>query len=218
MSNLSFLICRSCLRLCPPYCSARVPIKLPMRISIVTVVYNNRKQIEETINSVLYQTYPDIEYLVIDGGSTDGTVQVIKKYEQQIAYLVSESDNGIYDAMNKGAKRASGEVLGFLNSDDVYTSEHAIEKVADAFKDRQCEACFGDMLYFSPKRIKEVHRYWITGDYKRGAFQYGWVPPHPTFFLRKRILDRYGYFNLDFPISADFELILRLMEWPRQQN
>jgi glycosyltransferase involved in cell wall biosynthesis len=183
-----------------------------MKISVVTVVYNNVGQIEDTIKSVLSQTYSDVEYLIIDGGSDDGTIDIIKNYEKKLAYWVTEPDEGIYDAMNKGAKHAEGNVIGFLNSDDIYVNEHILGKVAEIFKEKKVDACFGDLLYFSHKRFQEVNRYWVTGQYKRGAFRRGWVPPHPTFFVRKSILEKWGYFNLDFSISADFELILRLME------
>ncbi len=183
-----------------------------MRISVVTVVFNNERQVEEAIKSVLAQNYPDVEYVIVDGGSTDGTVDVIKKYEEDIAGWVSEPDEGIYDAMNKGLGMISGEVVGFLNSDDMYYNEQVLEKIAAVFKEEKWDACCGDILYVSGSDSQKVNRHWKTGPYQEGAFRKGWVPPHPGFFVRKKILDAHGGFNPAFPISADFELMLRLIE------
>jgi glycosyltransferase involved in cell wall biosynthesis len=183
-----------------------------MKISIVTVVFNNKQQVEDAVKSVLTQNYPDVEYIIVDGGSTDGTVEVIKKYEKDISRWVSEPDKGIYDAMNKGLGMTTGDVVGFLNSDDMYYNEQVLEKIAAVFKEEKWDACCGDILYISGSDSQKVNRHWKTGPYREGAFRKGWVPPHPAFFVRKKKLDAHGYFNLDFPISADFELMLRLIE------
>ncbi|MCP5102258.1 MAG: glycosyltransferase [bacterium] len=183
-----------------------------MKISIVTVVFNNKEQLEDALKSVLGQTHEDIEYIVVDGGSSDGTVDVIKKYEEKITKWISEPDKGIYDAMNKGLELSTGDVAGFLNSDDVYYDEQVLAKIAAALADPQWDACCGDIVYAGARGSQNVNRHWATGPYKQGAFRKGWVPPHPAFFVRKKILDNHPAFNLDFSISADFELMLRLIE------
>lgn len=183
-----------------------------MKVSIITVVYNNEKFIESAINSVLSQSYQDIEYIVIDGGSTDGTGNIIKKYENKISRYISEKDRGIYDGMNKGIGLSTGDIIGFLNSDDLYENNKTIEEIARIFSNEDnIQACYGDLLYLTPD-LKKIVRYWKAGEYSRGSFKKGWVPPHPTFFVKRDILKKYGSFNLDFSISADFELLLRLME------
>jgi len=182
-----------------------------MKISIITVVYNNKDFIEDCIDSVIAQSYQNIEYIIIDGNSNDGTLSVVKKYEKHISKWISESDSGIYDAMNKGIKLATGEVIGMLNSDDIYSNKNVIEHVMNLFKKMDIDGCYGDLLYVS-KDLKENVRYWKAGVYKEGKFRKGWMPPHPTFFVRKKFYEKFGGFNSDFEISADYELMLRFIE------
>jgi glycosyltransferase len=183
-----------------------------MKISIITAVYNSFNFIDNCLQSIVKQTYNDIEHIVIDGGSTDGTLDVINKYRDNIATLISEPDNGIYDAMNKGIKLARGEIIGILNSDDFYVNDTIIEKVVDTFKKYNVDSCYGDLIYVDKNDTNKVIRYWKSSQYKYGSFKYGWHPPHPTFFVKKEVYDKYGAFDTNFEISADFELMLRFLE------
>lgn len=183
-----------------------------MKISIITVVYNNRETIKDAINSVLNQTYKNIEYIIIDGKSTDGTVEIIKSYGDKINKFISEKDKGIYDAMNKGIKLATGDIIGILNSDDFYSSDKILEIVANEFKNKNIDCLYGDLEYVDSKNINKVVRYWKSKPYKEGLFKKGWHPPHPTFFVKRKYYEKYGLFNIDFKIAADYELMLRFLE------
>jgi len=178
-------------------------------ISVITVVFNSKNTIESAIKSVLNQSYENIEYIIIDGGSTDGTVDIIKKYKDKIAYWISEADNGIYDAMNKGIKSATGDIVGFLNSDDVYADGEVIEKVAKTIWEKEVDSCYGDLVYID--KNGKIVRLWKSKDFSLEKFKRGWMPPHPTFFVKKEIYEKYGGFNLNFPIAADYELMLRFL-------
>lgn len=181
-------------------------------VSLITTVFNNKETIEDAIKSVLNQSYPNIEYIITDGGSTDGTIEIINKYKNKINKFVSEPDKGIYDGMNKGIKLSSGDIIGILNSDDLYASNDVIEKVVNEMEEKNVDVCWGDLVYVDAKNTDKVIRYWKSSEYKEGKFKKGWMPPHPTFFVRKWVYDKYGMFNLDFPISADYELMLRFLE------
>ena len=183
-----------------------------MIISIITTVLNGEKTIENTINSVLSQSFNDIEYIIVDGGSTDGTIEIINKYKSKISKFISEKDKGIYDGMNKGIKLATGDIIGILNSDDVYASDDVIEAVVKEMDEKNADACWGDLIYVDKKNPNKVIRYWESSEFQKGKFRRGWMPPHPTFFVRKFVYEKYGYFNLSFPIAADYELMLRFLE------
>ena len=183
-----------------------------MRVSIITVCFNSVATIRDTIESVASQTYQDIEYIVIDGASTDETVAVAREYGDTITHLVSERDDGIYDAMNKGISLATGDVVGMINADDFYVSASVIEKVAEAFGDDQVDAFFGDLCYVDPSCTSRVVRYWKAGEYQEGAFSRGWCPPHPSFFVRKTVYERFGLFDRRYKIAADVEFMMRVME------
>ena len=182
-----------------------------MLVSIITTVLNRRITLEDTIKSVLSQTYKNIEHVIIDGGSTDGTVDIVKSYGSKIAKFVSEPDKGIYDAMNKGIRLARGEVVGILNSDDIYADRAVLEKVAGIFKEKNIDSCYGDIVYVDRSDTNKIIRYWRCGAYKRSRFEMGWMPAHPAFFVRRRVYEQYGLFNPDFPIAADYELMLRFL-------
>ncbi len=182
------------------------------RISIITVVKNNAQTIKDAIDSVLSQTYQNIEYIVIDGGSTDGTVEIINGYKEKIDILISEPDYGIYDAMNKGIKEASGDIIGFLNSDDMYNDEHVLNRIYEVFAKTKVDIVYGDLVYVEKSNTSKIIRYWKAGEYKKGAFKRGWHPPHPSFFVKKEIYEKYGLFDLDYRIAADYELMLRFIE------
>lgn len=186
-----------------------------MKVSIITAVINGVETIEDCIKSVLCQSYKDVEYVIIDGNSTDGTLDVINRYKNKIAKVVGESDKGIYDALNKGIKLATGDIIGFLHSDDFYANDRIIEKVADVFMKYNVDSCYGDLQYVYKNDTKKVIRHWKSSKYEHGKFKYGWMPPHPTFFVKKKIYDEYGYFNTNFKIAADYELMLRFLEGHR---
>ncbi|UZE93505.1 MAG: glycosyltransferase [Candidatus Nealsonbacteria bacterium] len=181
-------------------------------ISIITVVLNGKKTIEKTLKSVLEQGYENIEYIIIDGGSTDGTLDIINRYKDKIKKIVSEPDKGIYDAMNKGIAMASGDIIGILNGDDLYADGNVIKKVVEKMEEDKADVCWGDLIYVNANNSDKIVRYWKSSEYKEGKFQKGWMPPHSTFFVKKQIYKKYGVFNLDFPISADYELMLRFLE------
>ena len=184
-----------------------------MKISIITVVWNNVKTIKDTIDSVLSQTYQNIEYIVIDGGSTDGTLSLLESRRDQLSALVSEPDEGIYDAMNKGIKLAKGDVIGFLNSDDFYLNDKVISKVASEFeRDIFLDASYADLIYVDQTNTSKIIRYFKTGEFKQGLFLKGWCPAHPTFFVRKSVYERNGNFDLNYHFASDVELMMRFLE------
>lgn len=182
-----------------------------LRISIITVCFNSSDTIENTIKSVVNQKDVNVEHIIIDGLSTDGTVDIIKKFKG-ISKFVSEKDKGIYDAMNKGLALATGDIVGTLNADDFYAHEDVLKKVERVFTDPNTEACYGDLVYVSQQDTGIVVRYWKSMDYVPGLFKKGWMPAHPTFFARKTIYDRFGGFELNYKIAADFELLFRFIE------
>ncbi len=182
-----------------------------MKITIITVSYNSASTIENTIKSVLGQTHSDREYIVVDGGSTDGTVDIIKRFGDKISNWVSERDGGIYNAMNKGIRMATGDVIGVLNSDDVYAGEDSLAYLAEAFAIHKVDSCYSDLVYVD-QDLGRVVRYWKSGEYTAGRFREGWHPPHPTFFVKKALYDRYGLFNTCYKIAADYEIMLRFLE------
>ena len=182
-----------------------------MKISIITSVYNNEKTIEDAIKSVLSQTYPNIEYIVVDGASKDNTVSVIKKYEDKISTFVSERDKGIYDGLNKGVSLATGDVIAFLHSDDIYADENIISEVVEHFKKTNTDSIYGDLVYVDKEDTSKIFRYWQSGEYSFKKLCNGWMPPHPTFFVKKEFYDKYGKFDLDFGIAADYDFMLRML-------
>jgi len=183
-----------------------------MKISIITPILNNKETFEDCIMSLNGQTYKNIEYIVVDGGSTNGTIEIINKYKNKITKFISEPDKGIFDGMNKGIKLATGGIIGILNSDDFYASDKVIEKVVKTIEEKNVDCCWGDLVYIDKKNPDRIVRYWKSSEYKEGKFEIGWHPPHPTFFARKWVYEKYGLFNLDFPFSADYELMLRFLE------
>lgn len=185
---------------------------LMVKVSIITVVFNNKDFIEAAIKSVLAQTYKDIEYIVIDGGSTDGTKEIIEKYRDKISKFISEPDKGIYDAMNKGIEMATGDIVGLMNSDDFYANEFVVEKIVKKFAETNAECLWSDLTYVDRKNINKNVRFWKSSEYEEGKFKMGWYPPHSTFFVKKEIYKKYGLFNLDFKIAADIEIMLRFLE------
>ena len=179
--------------------------------SIITVSFNSADTITDTIESITGQDYPEVEYLVIDGNSKDDTPDILENFSDRINVLISEPDKGIYDAMNKGIELATGDVIGILNSDDVYADLSVLSDVAKLFENPEIDGVYADLVYVERKNTDKVKRKWISGEYKHGAFKKGWMPPHPTFFVRRSVYEKYGLFNLEFSSAADYELMLRFI-------
>lgn len=180
-----------------------------MKISIITPVYNDPR-VCRALDSILSQDYEgEPEIIVVDGGSTRSTLDVLERYRRHIAVLVSEPDRGVYDAMNKGIRLATGEVVGILNADDRYNDPLVLRDVATVLADNKVDACYGDLVYVDSK--DRVVRYWKSGPYRPIRFYFGWMLPHPTFFVRRNVYEQYGYFDLNNPIAADYELMLRFL-------
>ena len=180
-----------------------------MKISIITPVYNDPR-LRSSLQSVQNQKgVTDLEIVVVDGGSTDETTDVLDEFRDVIDVLVSEPDDGLYDAMNKGIRHASGEVVGILNADDRYQDEHILRDVLNTMEDTGAMACYGDLVYVNDS--DEPVRYWKSGPYKPKRIYYGWMPPHPTFFVKKEVYEKYGLFDLEYEIASDYELMLRFL-------
>jgi len=178
-------------------------------VSIVTTSFNSAKTIDNTLHSVASQTYDNIEHIVIDGGSTDETVDIVNQFDH-VEEVISEKDKGIYDAMNKGIRIATGDIVGTLNSDDWYTTDDVIQKVSEAFQDQSIDAVIGDVAFVKSLADNRISRYYSSQKWHIGKLKYGWMPAHPTLFLRKQIYERYGVYKTDYQVAADFELIARM--------
>ncbi|MFN3783324.1 MAG: glycosyltransferase family 2 protein [Spirosomataceae bacterium] len=182
-----------------------------MKISLITITYNAAATVRTAIESVLSQSYPNIEYILVDGGSTDGTLEIVKEYGTKIEWK-SEPDKGIYDAMAKGVARASGDVIGMVNADDFFPDNEVIQRVVDTFlKNPGLDAVYGDLHYVDAGDTAKVVREWVAGEYKKELFLSGWMPPHPTFFLTKKAYLTYGSYNPVFKSAGDYELMLRML-------
>lgn len=182
-----------------------------MKISLITVSYNSATTIRDTIHSIRTQDYPDIEYIIVDGNSNDNTVEILKENESLINRWISEPDKGIYDAMNKALTMATGEVVGILNSDDFYATNNIISQVAEAFKDPEVDAVFGDLVFVDPQNLKRVVRKYSSANWHPKKFAWGFMPAHPTFFVRRKYYEQFGVFKSDYKIAADYELLIRFL-------
>lgn len=182
-----------------------------MKISIITATRNCASTIADCLASVAGQSYPDREHIVIDGASTDGTLAALETHRAQLAVLISEPDQNPYDAINKGIARASGEVIGFLHADDRYADAEVLARIAAAFADPTVDAVYGDLVYVSQTDTDRVIRYWRAGEYRPARLRRGWMPPHPTLYLRRALYERHGGFDLRYRIAADYDLMLRLL-------
>jgi glycosyltransferase involved in cell wall biosynthesis len=182
-----------------------------VKVTIITVCYNAEQTIADCIRSVASQDYFDIEHLIVDGASTDGTLKRIRESGFDTSHLVSEPDKGIYDAMNKGLRKASGQVIGILNADDFYADPQVISDVVKTFQSEDCMCTYGDLEYVSFHQPEKVVRKWHSGPYQRENFRWGWMPPHPSFFVKAELYERLGGFRLDLGTAADYELMLRFL-------
>ena len=182
-----------------------------MKVSIITISYNSAETIEDTIKSVVSQDYPNIEYIIIDGASKDATLSIVDKYKDKIAKVVSEKDKGIYDAMNKGVQNATGDIIGILNSDDYYYDTTVISEVVRLFEQEKTDGLYADLVYVDRADSEKIIRYWKSGKYTLGKFLKGWMPPHPTFFVKKEVYTHFGLYNTDLRSAADYEFMLRVI-------
>ena len=182
-----------------------------MKLSVITIVWNKKDTIEDAISSVLNQSYKNIEYIVIDGSSTDGTQEIIKNYSQNISRFISEPDQGIYDALNKGLSVATGDIISFLHSDDLYAKNSTIYEVLQYFDD-DTQGVYSDLVYTNKYDLNKVLRYWKSCNFNPSLLENGWMPPHPTLFLRRGVYEKYGYFDTSFKISADYDFMLRILK------
>ncbi|MDR2365316.1 MAG: glycosyltransferase [Zoogloeaceae bacterium] len=183
-----------------------------MKISIITVCFNAADTITATLRSVAAQTHQEAEHIVVDGGSTDGTLEHIAKHGKHVAHLVSEPDKGIYDAMNKGIRLASGDIIGILNADDIYADDAVLTRVANVMADGGFDALYGDVEFFAPDNPKKATRRYNSRRFSPAKLAWGWMPAHPTLFLRRELFERYGLYRTDFRISGDYELIARIFK------
>jgi len=183
-----------------------------MKISVITVTYNSEETLEDTIKSVSFQSYKNVEHIVMDGGSTDATLSILDANREKLSIVVSEPDDGIYDAYNKALTYASGDVIAILNSDDVFYNSDVLTKVASEFKNNACDIVFGDLVLVDEGNLSSVIRYWKSSKFILGSFKDGWHPPHPSFFVKNEVYQTCGNFDISLAVSADFELMLRLME------
>lgn len=182
-----------------------------MKVSIITVAYNASATIRDTIESILLQDYPHIEHIIIDGASKDNTAEIVRSYGDRIAHFVSEPDRGMYDGMNKGIKRATGDVVAILNADDIYIDSTVISTIVQHFEQHQVDSVFGDLVYVKHENPDKIVRYYSSASFHPGKFAYGWMPAHPTFVVKRWAFDRYGDFKTDYKIAADYELLIRFL-------
>lgn len=182
-----------------------------LKISIVTPTYNSQRTIVHTLASIKRQNYRNLQHILIDGGSTDNTLELARKYALQNSISISEPDTGVYSALNKGIGLADGDIIGFLHSDDVFASDDILLTMAKKFTDTQCELAYGHLEYVHEKDATKVVRKWRTREFRKNWFRYGWMPPHPTVFVRKDVYQRFGLFDESYKISGDYEFLLRIM-------
>lgn len=183
-----------------------------MKVSIITITYNSSATVEDTLRTVVSQDYPNLEYIIIDGKSKDKTLEIVERYKHGISKVISEKDKGLYDALNKGIKHATGDIIGMLHSDDLYANDQVISKVVKKFEeDPSTEGVYADLVFVNRTDVSKVMRTWNSGDYEEDDFLRGWMPPHPTFFVKKECYEKFGGFNTELKLSADYELMLRLI-------
>ena len=183
-----------------------------MKISVITATWNSAATIGHTLASINEQTHPDVEQVIVDGGSTDATLAIVAAEGKRVAIVVSERDEGIFDAMNKGLRLVRGDIVGLLNSDDFLASPEVLATIAEAFADPSVDAVYGDLCYVRQHVPSQVVRYWRSGPFRSGAFARGWAPPHPTLYVRRELYERLGGFEIAYTLAADFELMVRFLE------
>lgn len=182
-----------------------------MKVSLITATFNSSNYISDCLRSINNQNYNDIEHIVVDGGSTDSSVNLVKSNSIHLKHLVSEPDRGLYDALNKGLNFASGDIVGFIHSDDFLSSDNIIDEIVKEFKKNKIDGLYGDLVYINKKENKKVIRYWKSKSFEFKILHKGWMPPHPTLFLKKSVYKKHGLFDLNYSISADYDFMLRIL-------
>lgn len=182
-----------------------------MKVSLITVTYNSATYLQDCIESVVGQQYHNLEHIIIDGGSTDGTVDIIKKYNDHITRWVSEKDNGMYDAINKGIALATGDIVGILNSDDMFASNDVIDAIVGCFMEHKIDAVYGDLVYVNKTDTNKIVRLWKGFPYKRSRFRHGWMPAHPTFYLKRELIEEHGGYESHYFTASDYEFMARYL-------
>ncbi|MEO6456452.1 MAG: glycosyltransferase family 2 protein [Ginsengibacter sp.] len=182
-----------------------------MKISLITVTYNSEKYLENCITSVIKQSYKNIEHIIVDGKSTDGTISIIERYAPYISKWISETDRGMYDAINKGMEMATGDVIGLLNSDDILASSDVIASIVKCFQENNTDSVYGDLEYVDQYNDEKVIRLWTGQIYKRKRFRFGWMPAHPTFYFKRELIGRFGGYESHYFTAADYELMARYL-------
>ncbi|WP_441546129.1 glycosyltransferase family 2 protein [Citrobacter freundii] len=183
-----------------------------MKVSIITATYNSEKTLRDTLESVECQTYNNIEYIIVDGASSDKTLQLINEISTRVSKCISESDKGIYDALNKGVSLSTGDIVGFIHSDDILANPHVIESIVRKFQETNADIVFGDLVFVEKKRIDKIRRYWRSGTFKKIKLSLGWAPPHPSFYMKKSLYQEDGLFDLSFSIAADYDQMTRVLK------
>lgn len=182
-----------------------------MKVSIITATLNSSKYLSDCINSVARQNYKNIEHIIVDGKSTDGTIKIIRQHSKSITNWISETDRGMYDAINKGLQMATGDIVGILNSDDMFASADSIRTIVDCFENTDTDTVYGNLVYVDAENTQKVLRYWKGISYKRSRFRYGWMPAHPTFYMRRGLIEQYGGYENHFFTAADYEFMARYL-------
>jgi glycosyltransferase involved in cell wall biosynthesis len=182
-----------------------------VKVSIITITFNSEATLKDSIESVVNQSYNDIEYIIVDGKSTDNTLSIIESYKDKISKVISEKDKGLYDALNKGIALATGDLIGIIHSDDFYINNFVIEKIVKSIEENNSDAVYADLYYVDKVYTNKIFRKWKSGNYTYGRFINGWMPPHPTFFAKRSCYEKFGSFNLSFVSAADYELMLRFI-------
>jgi glycosyltransferase involved in cell wall biosynthesis len=191
----------------------------PATISIITATYNSATHISDCINSVKCQSYPTLEHIIIDGASKDSTLEIIKTAPNRVSSIISEPDKGIYDALNKGVKLATGDIIGFLHSDDIFASPHILQNIADVFlREEKTSIVYGDLVFVDPYNTNKVVRYWKSKPFKPSLLNRGWMPPHPTVFMRREVYDKHGFFNINYKCAADYDYLIRVLKDSKLQS
>lgn len=183
-----------------------------MKVSIITATYNAAETLTDATESLFAQTFPGIEYVVVDGGSTDGTQELVRSFGKKVDLFISEPDHGIYDAINKGLAKSSGNILGLLHADDMLAGPDVIEKIVQQFKTSQCDAVYGDLQYVRRSNPSRIIRHWKSGTFHPGLVNRGWMPPHPTLFIRREVFLKHGPYNLSYKTAADYDFMLTILK------
>lgn len=189
-----------------------------MKISIIICTYNSEETLNETLNSIKNQTLQNYEVIVIDGKSNDKTLEIVNSHRDIVSLVISEGDNGVYDAMNKGLKNASGDIVGFLNSDDYYYRNSVLSDISIAFKSNKINIYYADLIYVSNDKSRNIKRFWKSNYYYDKYLEDGWIPAHPTFYVRRELFEHYGTFNLKYKIAADYDLMVRMLLKQKEGN